>query len=307
MSPKVSIGLRSYNQKEYLREAIESVLMQDYENMEIVVADDASTDGTQDMLREYEQKHPRRFKIIFNEKNLGIGANSNVILSASTGKYIAWLDGDDLFLPGKIKQQVELLEKNPDGVVCYHNFEPFYESEPEIMKEKFGHGPVYGTEPGKIFPRQGGFENIVDRGFYVIPSTIMILRERSPQWDTRLRCATDMLYMFEAAIQGKFCYIPKVLTRYRRHENNITNTKSPDDNKIYLYMIYAILDAKYPQYFKHTRLLRDAARSVHHAAVQKILANQGKKARELLFESLRQGWVSWKWFGWYLRSFFSGQ
>lgn len=66
--PSVSVAIITYNQREFLRECIDSILNQDYSNFEIVVADDASTDGTQDMLREYDRKHPGKFVLKLGEK-----------------------------------------------------------------------------------------------------------------------------------------------------------------------------------------------------------------------------------------------
>jgi glycosyltransferase involved in cell wall biosynthesis len=97
--PLVSLAIITYNQKDYLRECIESVLSQDYENIEIVIADDCSTDGTQDMLREYDKKYPNKFVLKLSERNQGITANSNLALFACCGKYIAMTGGDDIFLP----------------------------------------------------------------------------------------------------------------------------------------------------------------------------------------------------------------
>ncbi len=99
--PLVSVAVITYNQKEFLRECIESILAQDYPNLEIVIADDASSDGTQDMLRDYDVQFPDKFVLKLAGRNQGITANSNEAHFACTGKYIAWMGGDDLMLPGK--------------------------------------------------------------------------------------------------------------------------------------------------------------------------------------------------------------
>ena len=99
-SPLVSVAVITYNQKSYLRDCVESILAQDYPNIEIVVADDCSTDGTQDMLHEYKKNHPGMFVLKFVEKNQGITPNSNLAYFSCTGRYIAWIGGDDLMLPG---------------------------------------------------------------------------------------------------------------------------------------------------------------------------------------------------------------
>lgn len=123
--PLVSVAVISYNQKEFLRDCINSILEQDYPNFEIVIADDGSTDGTQDMLREYSKKKPRKFVLRLAEKNQGVTANSNAAHSACEGKYIAWMGGDDLMLAGKLSKQTAFMEKNSDCVICYHDLEVF--------------------------------------------------------------------------------------------------------------------------------------------------------------------------------------
>ncbi len=93
--PLVSIAIITYNQKEYLRECIESCLAQDYPNFEIVVADDCSTDGTQDMLREYQAKYPGKFVLRLAEKNQGVTKNCNMAWKACKGYWIKSIAGDD--------------------------------------------------------------------------------------------------------------------------------------------------------------------------------------------------------------------
>ena len=131
--PVVSVAIITYNQKEYLKECIESVLEQDYKNIEIVIADDCSTDGTQDMLKEYDKQYPNKFVLKLSEKNQGITPNSNLAHFACSGDYIAWMGGDDLMLPGKIKKQVEYMESNPNCTICYHNLDVFQSETNETL------------------------------------------------------------------------------------------------------------------------------------------------------------------------------
>ena len=86
--PLVSIAIITYNQKEFLRECIDSILIQDYSNFEIVVADDCSSDGTQELLKTYKNKHPNKFVLELAKKNLGITQNSNKAHFASKGVFL---------------------------------------------------------------------------------------------------------------------------------------------------------------------------------------------------------------------------
>jgi glycosyltransferase involved in cell wall biosynthesis len=127
-SPKISVAIITYNQRVYLQQAIESALAQNYPNLEIVVADDGSTDGTQDLLHSYSQSHPGKFKLELAGINCGITANCNRAIFACTGKYIAWLGGDDLMLPGRLQQQIEYMESHPECAACFHDLDVFESS-----------------------------------------------------------------------------------------------------------------------------------------------------------------------------------
>ncbi len=91
--PLVSVAVVTYNQKDFLRECVESVLAQDYSNFEIVVADDGSKDGTQEMLLDYESRIKGKFVLRLSPSNRGITSNQNLALSACSGKYISCMAG----------------------------------------------------------------------------------------------------------------------------------------------------------------------------------------------------------------------
>ena len=95
-SPLVSISIITYNQKEYLKDCIESILIQNYDNIEIVIADDCSTDGSQELLNIYKERYPDKFVLKLAKKNRGITKNSNAAHFACSGKYIFIMGGDDL-------------------------------------------------------------------------------------------------------------------------------------------------------------------------------------------------------------------
>lgn len=109
-SPLVSIVIPVHNGEKYLRESIESCINQTYSTLEIIVVNDASTDSTLDMLKEYGD----RLKIISVEKQNGLGNVINIGIRASNGKYIARMDIDDVMYPTRIQEQVAYFESHPD-------------------------------------------------------------------------------------------------------------------------------------------------------------------------------------------------
>ena len=111
---KISVVITSYNQKDDLKEAIESVLNQSYNPFEIIICDDASSDGSQDLIKGFEQKFPGLVKGIFHKKNLGIPKNRNSGLNAVQGDFVTWLDGDDIFRTRKLELEIEEFLADPD-------------------------------------------------------------------------------------------------------------------------------------------------------------------------------------------------
>ena len=123
--PLVSIWMITYNHENYIREAIDSILMQETDfEYEIVIGEDCSTDNTRAILLEYKEKHPHKFKLLLHENNLGLIENMLTTFRACSGKYIATLEGDDFWTdPLKLQKQVDFLEENEDYSMCYHSID----------------------------------------------------------------------------------------------------------------------------------------------------------------------------------------
>ncbi|MBT4792932.1 MAG: glycosyltransferase [Halobacteriovoraceae bacterium] len=207
--PKVTIMVITYNQEDYVCEALDSILIQDYPNIEVVVADDASKDRTPEILKEYERKFPEIFKIILNKKNLGITGNSNIAFNASTGDFLVGLGGDDAFLPGKISAQVYEFQKDEKVVLCYHPVE------------------IFDSETGEILhiSNQSDSEDvssardIIEKGGIPGAASVMTRKSACPKegFDPKIPCVSDWLYFIETALNGKIVKVDGVLGRYRKH------------------------------------------------------------------------------------------
>jgi len=121
-SIKVSVCVVTYNQKDYVRECLDSLLAQEVDfSYEIIVGDDASTDGTADIIREYAVKYPEIIKPMLHDKNIGAFANVKSVYAAAHGRYIAHLDGDDTAFPLKLQKQVMMLDTHPECFICSHD------------------------------------------------------------------------------------------------------------------------------------------------------------------------------------------
>ncbi|MGD9971906.1 MAG: glycosyltransferase family 2 protein, partial [Desulfatirhabdiaceae bacterium] len=111
--PVVSVIIPTFNRCEWVREAIDSVLAQTFQTVELIVVDDGSTDKTYDMLMTCGDS----IKVI-RQSNRGVSAARNQGIVQSTGQYIALLDSDDLWLPRKIEIQVDFFLTNPEALIC---------------------------------------------------------------------------------------------------------------------------------------------------------------------------------------------
>lgn len=128
---KVSIVVTSYNHEKYIEQCLEAVLAQkgDFE-MEIILGDDCSIDGTGQILDGYIKKYPNIIQKLHHEENLGITKNLKRCLDACTGKYITICEGDDYWTSdGKIQRQMQLLETHPEYSMCFSALTLYYEQE----------------------------------------------------------------------------------------------------------------------------------------------------------------------------------
>ena len=111
--PQVSVIIPTYNRGWILKEAIDSVLTQDYKDFELIVVDDGSTDNTSEILASYGNG----IRVLFQE-NKGVSAARNRGIAEASGQFIAFIDSDDLWLPQKLSTQVEFFNQTPDALIC---------------------------------------------------------------------------------------------------------------------------------------------------------------------------------------------
>ena len=108
--PTISVYITSYNQREFLAEAIDSVLAQTLPPHQIIVVDDCSTDGSQDIIADYARAHRGLFSPIYHRDNTGVAQVRADALAAVTGDLVTYVDGDDRYLPTKLEQEAAALK-----------------------------------------------------------------------------------------------------------------------------------------------------------------------------------------------------
>ena len=295
-APLVSVFLQTYNHQTYINESINSILQQDYENIEIIIGDDCSTDSNWQIIQQYQTNFPEKIRAFRNPVNMGITATSNEILKLCTGKYIATISGDDVCLPGKISRQVEVMESDQSVVLCSHDWEKFN----SVGNETIGYGH-HGT--GSSSPIAGTADKVARKmatGCYLAALTVMVRRDAIPVtgFDQRVPVASDWLMWVEILAMGgknkKVKYIPNVLARYRRHSSNVTGIGFKHISDIFVTL--AIIESKYPFLANSVRI--GYARVRYDLALALIEQKMFKDGRGLLLLSLLTGWVSWRIFYW---------
>ena len=121
VSPRLSVGLPVYNGEPYISQSIEALLGQSYEDFELIISDNASTDGTADICRRYG-KQDSRIRYIRQPANIGLSPNHNFVVQQARGEYFKWAAADDLYARDLLKSCVETLDEDA-GVVLAHAFE----------------------------------------------------------------------------------------------------------------------------------------------------------------------------------------
>ena len=252
-APKISVIVPIHNQAPFIRETVDSVLSQDYPNVELVLSDDGSTDGTSEILREYAAGEPNRVKVVASEENTGIAGAFNRALEAHTGEYIAWLGGDDVMLPGKLGRQMAALQASPDAIGCCHDADVF-DSDSGRSYGRFSE--VYNGRRGV---RDGGVELLLDPAYMMLPSTMMVRSSAVDglRFDKRIRVSNDWLFDIELFQRGRIVGLDDVLARYRRHQRNVTSQTS--DALEDALVVLALAESRYPDLHRLIRARRIAS------------------------------------------------
>lgn len=126
--PLVSVITIFLNAEKFIEEAIESVFAQTYDNWELLLVDDGSTDSSTAIALRYAKQYPEKVRYLEHERhqNLGKSTSRNLGISNAQGEYIALLDADDVYLPKKLVRQVEILESQPEAVMVYGSTQYWY-------------------------------------------------------------------------------------------------------------------------------------------------------------------------------------
>jgi glycosyltransferase involved in cell wall biosynthesis len=213
--PAVSVVFRAYNCDKYIGQAIESILAQTFQDFEIVVVDDGSTDGTAAILQAYGQRDPR-IKVIRNQPNQGPVRTMNIGLRYARGEFIAVHDSDDMSLPQRLETQVNFLRANPQ-IALVGGGAYFIDEEGEILR--------IGT-----LPRKGPEEvrQLLSEGRTFIHTSVMYRRrciEAIGWYDEFFAYSHDYDMLIRMADAFDLVYDPEPLVKWRKLNSGITGRK----------------------------------------------------------------------------------
>lgn len=208
-SGKVSVIIPNYNYERFLREAIDSVRGQSYRDMEVIVVDDGSTDGSKEVIESYGLK----IEAIF-QKNQGVAAARNNGVAASDGEFIAFLDADDAWMPSKIERQTEKFADDPKLGMVHVGVVEIDDGGTELRKRTDG-------QCGSVANELLQFERPVILGG---GSGIMVRRDVFNEiggFDPQMSTSADWDLFYRIAKRYSVGFVPGVLLRYRVHSSNM--------------------------------------------------------------------------------------
>ena len=269
--PLVSIVVPAHNHARYIDEAIQSVLNQDYPNIELIVLDDGSTDGTREVLEKYTGQFYWE-----TQENMGQSATLNKGWSMSKGEVLSYLSSDDALLPNAVSTSVERLMGSPDVVLTYCDFNQIDPDSRTIRR--------MNTLDMDYREMVAKFVCLPGPGAFFLRSVF----EATGGWDVKLRRVADLDYYLRAGLQGRFSRIPEVLASWRIHEESISFVEGDEwKSKEYLYVVYKLYGSHHLP--KEVLAVKDEAFSNAYISTARYHLTSRKYGKGLacLFKGLR--------------------
>jgi glycosyltransferase involved in cell wall biosynthesis len=211
--PRVSIGLPVYNGERFLVEAMEAVLKQTFSDLEFIISDNASTDRTEQICRDYAARD-RRVRYYRNETNIGVNPNFRRVFALSSAEYFKWVTHDDLQTLEFLEKSVKVLDADPAVVLCYSRGVVIDENGTVMKHRSYG----LDTDPNMLRRPQDRLGKIlwINWGspalYGVMRSSVL---KKTPLLGTTY--AADQILLAELALQGRFYELPQDLLFHREH------------------------------------------------------------------------------------------
>lgn len=230
MTPEISclsIGLPVYNGEQFLEESLNSLLNQTFEDFELIISDNGSTDRTQEICRAYAAKD-QRIRYHRSEQNHGAAWNYNRVFELSIGKYFKWACHDDLCAHEYIEQCVEILESNPSVVLCYANT-TFIDEQGKFLENYSEDLHLDAAKPHeryRQYHRRFLYKYKCNPQFGVLRSSALAMTRLMGKYE-----GSDIILFAELALLGEFYEIPEYLF-FRRQHPQMSRQANPTDEEL---------------------------------------------------------------------------
>ena len=215
-APTLTIGLPVYNGERYLRQALDSLLAQTFTDFELVISDNASTDSTPSICREYAEMD-QRIRYVQQPTNIGAGPNHNLLPGLARGRYFKWASHDDLYDPDLIRLCMEQFREHPDAILV-HAWDARIDPEGKVSEPT-----PYVLDTANPSPAARLRSLLRDPGgddFYGVMRTDVLVR-RGPH-DSHFNA--DRTFMAGLVLYGPFYQVPQVLYFRREHPDRLTRS-----------------------------------------------------------------------------------
>lgn len=236
--PLVSMTIFCYNHERFIEECLEGVRAQTYQHTELIIMDDASTDHSVAVIREWIARHNIDCLFIAHEQNQGVSRTVNEAFARARGKYISPCSGDDVWLPDKLEKQVPIMESLPDDYGLVYSDAFTIDHDGTLLPKKF-------IETHRKFdpvPNGDVRAALLEGNF--IPGMTMLLRRGAPEqvgsYDPTLGYE-DWDMMLRLAQRYKFAYSPHISVKYRVRASSLTNLLIETNSPAYLLTNFTLL------------------------------------------------------------------
>lgn len=226
-SPLVSVIMIFLNGEEFIQEAIVSVFAQTYENWELLLVDDGSTDKSTAIAQQYAQQHPTQVRYLEHDQhqNLGTGSSRNYGVKQAQGQYITFLDADDVWLPHKLEQQVAIMQAHPEAAMAYGRVQCWYSWTGKSGDQQRDWFFNLGVLPDTLIHPPQLLINLLNGGYQEpYPSNVMIRSEVFAKlgcFDEQFRSyGEDKTFFAKVELNAPVFVSGQQWIKYRRHSQS---------------------------------------------------------------------------------------
>ena len=291
MSIKVTVVVLTYNHEFYIAQALDSILNQEIDfNIQIIVADDGSTDGTKSIVNDFLNAHPDKFSVLGKESNHGVRVNVLNCFDEIKGEYIAILDGDDYWSDNnKLQRQVSFLDENEDFNGVFHDAEIVHVD--RVQTKLFSQKKYYSQS--YVFNEIIFFSDLIARKI-ILPSSSALLRGSILNLVDKSLLVDNYSTLWKLTCFGikksKYYFINEPLSVYRNHNKGISKSAFVQFHLSHIHFLRNLLRDDYFQHYKYDIYCSLSAECKTLLDSKPSGSNKRTLFRNYLFLEIRKFW-----------------